>query len=124
VGEPCSSAEECAGHLCLPPTPDGTSGVCTSFCNLDETLTPCKTLRDTVDPAPGACDPITSVVVTGVYLAPGDVGLCSATCDVEANDCEPGWTCAELLPEAAEPIGHTGLCLFDGLVEAGDAGAP
>jgi hypothetical protein len=124
IGEPCTSGDECAGHLCLPPTPDGTSGVCSSFCNLSATLDPCRSVRETADPAPGACDPLTSIVVTGVYLAPGDVGICSKTCDVAASDCEPGWTCAELLPEVAEPLGHTGLCLFDELIAMPDAGAP
>jgi hypothetical protein len=124
VGEPCTAADDCAGHLCLPPTPDGTSGVCTSFCNLSDGLEPCKTLRDTADPAVGACDPITGSVVSGVLLSAGDVGLCSATCDLDGNDCEPGWTCAELTPEYAGPLGHDGICLFDSVLNSADAGAP
>lgn len=124
VGEPCTSGDECAGHVCLPPTPDGTSGVCSAFCNLPEGLSPCARARDTVDPAPGACDIVTSSIVNGVYLAPGDMGICSATCDIGGDPCEPGWTCAELIPEVAEMIGHDGLCLFSDLVATPDAGAP
>lgn len=125
VGEVCTTNEECEGQFCLIAQADDTEGFCTQFCNLTAELTPCGVLRDSDEPAPGACDGFTSIVVSGLPLGPSDMGICTPTCDLDEGCLLAGWTCAELVPEAQTIVGHEGLCLFEELVaEPADAGAP
>jgi hypothetical protein len=125
LGEPCTAAEDCEGRLCLPPVAGATEGMCTQTCKLGEDLAPCGVARDETGPAPGACEPFTSTIVLAAPLGPGDMGLCTSTCDLDTG-CLPGWTCAELVPEGQAIVGHEGLCLFSDLIEpvTMDAGAP
>jgi hypothetical protein len=124
VGEVCMANEECAGMLCLAAEAGAAQGLCTQFCNLTAELGRCGVSRDSTDPATGGCDVVTSREVSGMPLNVGDMGLCAATCEIDEGCPLPGWTCAELLEEAAEVVGHSGLCVFSYLLAAPDAGAP
>lgn len=125
VGEICTTNEECEGQICMIALADDTEGFCTQLCSLTAELTPCGVPRDSDEPAPAACDGITSIVVSGLPLGPSDMGVCAPTCDLEEGCPLAGWTCAELVPEAQAMVGHEGLCLFEALFEEpADAGAP
>jgi hypothetical protein len=126
VGAACTADEPdvCEGQICLGSSPDATEGVCTQLCGLTEDFRPCDVPRDQEGPGDAICDPLLTYIVSGLYLAPGDLGFCSKTCDADA-DCEDGWECLDYPEEAQPDIGHAGVCLPSAaLTDVPDAGAP
>jgi hypothetical protein len=103
-GEPCASSDDCEG-MCAPPVDGGKEGYCTSLCNfLSEGLF-CN-----ADPK----GDVRSVCVTGFFFEddriPSDLGVCTPTCNTDA-DCHGGTFCNKFTnPEANVAVGRNGLC--------------
>lgn len=102
--DPYASDTGCASEVCVCANQQCTVGLCTGYCVLG-----------TESPGCGGPD---GGGVCGLTLssdpAPGDLGVCSSTCDCDADCANPYFACNTLLPADQQATGHPGMCFTDG----------
>ncbi len=116
TGEPCDSADDCAGQVCQ----SSAAGpfFCSAFCSFG--TFGCGYGRN-AEPREAMCLG-TAVFDASGSEGEGDVGICFELCDTPADCAQPGWQCVAS-PEVRGRVGFCGAARGS-LGDAGVGGVP